>query len=167
MLTQPLEMIEAQRPSLADLLEEPEPMREARRLLVWLCAVSRRPPLDGDLVTAMTVRCHAEAMCTSVQAALRARDPAAALRDAEHARRALLHLRALLHVALSEQLLHKVQFDILTRQAGRTNRALDALASRAAGLDAAWRRGAGDAGSVHHAGDARAAGPGAPRTTDR
>ncbi len=66
----------------------------------------------------------------------------AALRDADHARRALLTLRAVLYVALSERLLHKVQFDILSRQAGRTKRALDALAMRANALGAAWRQAA-------------------------
>jgi hypothetical protein len=169
MLTQAIEDTKAiedtnqePRPSLIELLTEPEPMREARRLLVWVCAVSRRPPLDGDLVTAMTARCHAEAMCASTKTALRARDPATALRDAEHARRALLHLRAVLYVALSERLLHKVQFDILSRQAGRTKRALDALASRAAGLDAAWRRAEGGGGGARNVGDARAAARGRP-----
>jgi hypothetical protein len=132
------------RPSLADLLVEPEPMREARRLLVWVVAVSRRPPLDRDLVTAMTARCHAEAMCASVQTALRAREPTVALRDAEHARRALLHLRAVLHVALGEGLLHPVQFDILSRQAGRAQRALDGLVARAAGLGVAQAHGTSD-----------------------
>jgi hypothetical protein len=128
---------EALRPSLADLLAEREPAREARRLLTWICAVSRRPPLDGDLVTAMTARCHAEAVCAAVRTALGARDTLAALRGAEDARRALLHLRAVLYVALGERLLHKVQFDILSRQAGRTQRALDDLAARARSLGAA------------------------------
>jgi hypothetical protein len=140
MRTQPVDTNEAPRPSLAELLVEPEPLQEARRLLVWICAASRHPPLDGDLVTAMTARCHAEAVCASLQTALRAPEPCAALRDADHARRALLHLRAVLYVALSEGLLHKVQFDILSRQAGRTKRALDGLAARASGLGAVWDR---------------------------
>jgi hypothetical protein len=141
MHTRPIETNESPcelpRPSLADLLAEREPAREARRLLTWICAVSRRPPLDRDLVTAMTARCHAEAVCAALRTALGARDTVAALRDAEHARRALLHLRAVLYVALGERLLHKVQFDILSRQAGRTQRALDDLAARARGLGAA------------------------------
>ncbi|MBI5482461.1 MAG: hypothetical protein HY906_26635, partial [Deltaproteobacteria bacterium] len=85
----------------------------------------------------MTARCHAEAVCAALRTALRARDMVAALRDTEHARRALLHLRAVLYVALGERLLHKVQFDILSRQAGRTRRALDEVAARARGLGAA------------------------------
>jgi hypothetical protein len=137
MPTRPVETNESPRPSLADLLAEREPAREARRLLTWICAVSRRPPLDRDLVTAMTARCYAETVCASLRTALGARDTAAALRDTEHARRALLHLRAVLYVALGERLLHKVQFDILSRQAGRTRRALDSVATRARGLGVA------------------------------
>jgi hypothetical protein len=141
MHTHPIDTHEAMTPSLADLLAEREPAREARRLLTWVCAVSRRPPLDGDLVTAMTARCHAEAVCAALRTALRARDTLAALRDTEHARRALLHLRAVLCVALGERLLHRVQFDILARQAARTQRALDEVAARARGLGAAGRQG--------------------------
>jgi hypothetical protein len=140
MHTHPIDAYESPTPSLADLLAEREPAREARRLLTWVCAVSRRPPLDGDLVTAMTARCHAEAVCASLRTALRAHDTLTALRDTEHARRALLHLRAVLCVALAERLLHQVQFHILARQAARTQRALDEVAARARSLGAAGRR---------------------------
>ncbi|MBI5481484.1 MAG: hypothetical protein HY906_21680, partial [Deltaproteobacteria bacterium] len=54
MLTRPIATNEPPGPSLADLLAEREPAREARRLLTWVCVVSRRPPLDRDLVTGMT-----------------------------------------------------------------------------------------------------------------
>jgi hypothetical protein len=139
MLTHTVATNEAPRPSLADLLAEREPTREARRLLTWVCVVSRRPPLDRDLVTGMTARCHAEAVCASLRTALGARDTLAALAATEHARRALLHLRAVLYVALGERLLHKVQFDILSKQAGRVQRALDDVAARARGLGGARR----------------------------
>jgi hypothetical protein len=141
MHTRSIEPYAAPAPSLADLLAEREPAREARRLLTWVRAVSRRPPLDGDLVTAMTARCHAEAVCAALRTALRARDTLTALRDTERARSALLLLRAVLCVAVSERLLHRVQFDILARQAARTQRALDEMAARARGLGAAGRRG--------------------------
>jgi hypothetical protein len=137
MLALPTETNESRSPSLADLLGEREPAREARRLMAWVNTVSRRPPLDRDMVTAMTARCHAEAVYASLPTALGARDSVAYLRDAEHARHALMHLRAVLSVALSERLLHRVQFDILSRQAGRTQRALEKLAAQAQDLDVA------------------------------
>jgi hypothetical protein len=139
MLTHTVAINEAPRRSLADLLAEREPTREARRLLTWICVVSRRPPLDRDLVTAMTARCHAEAVCAALRTALGAHDTVAAVRATAHARRALLHLRAVLYVALGERLLHKVQFDILSQQAGRVQRALDEVAARALGLGGARR----------------------------
>jgi len=130
-------------PRLADLLAERPPALEARRLLTYVCAVARRPPLDQDLVTGMTARCHAEAVQASVANALAARSPEAALAAVEHARRSLLTLRAVLAVAVGEGTLHVVQFRILAQQLTRSREALGELARRARELAGRDRGGRG------------------------
>jgi hypothetical protein len=119
---------------LADLLAEREPERQARRLRTWIRAAAGRPPLGRDPALAAAVTARADAVCAALARALAATAPPAALACAHDARRALAELRALLYVALREGALHKVQFDLLSRQAGAASRSLGEVALRARAL---------------------------------
>jgi hypothetical protein len=105
--------------SLADLVAEREPTREARRLRNWLRAAAMSPELARDPALSAALSSCAHAVCHALARALAAaelHEASAALRDA---RRSVLQLRALLYVALAEGGLHRVQFDLLSAQAVR------------------------------------------------
>ncbi|HEY3357091.1 MAG TPA: hypothetical protein VGQ83_27830 [Polyangia bacterium] len=125
---------------LADRLAERAPEREARRLCTWIRAAAGRPPLARDPALAAAASSRAQAVGAALGRALDAPDPWRAHTALLESRRALLELRALLYIGLNEGALHKVQFDLLSAQAGRAARSLAAVEERARVLCRASRR---------------------------